>query len=84
MTIKNLYKIIRPDGGVTISTTKPDGDYIPYLRLIADEGKAMTNGTISAPVIDVPEGDQNLWAEIEDEDADMTPEEIAEMIAEVL
>ena len=84
MTVKNLYKIIRPDGGVTISTTKPDGDYIPYLRLIADDGKAMTNGTISAPVIDVPEGDQELWTEIEDGDADMTPEEIAEMIQEVL
>ena len=84
MTVKNLYKIIRADGGVTISTTKPDGDYIPYLRLVADEGKAMTNGTISAPVIDVPEGDQNLWTEIDDEDADMTAEEIAEMIQEVL
>lgn len=84
MTIKNLYKIIRPDGGVTISTTKPDGDYIPYLRLVADEGKAMTNGTLSCPVIDVPEGDQGLWTEIEDGEAEMTPEEIAEAIAEVL
>ena len=28
MTIKNLYKIIRPDGGVTISTAQPDGDYV--------------------------------------------------------
>lgn len=84
MTIKNLYKIIRADGGVTISTTKPDGDYIPYLRLIADDGKAMTNGILSCPAIDVPEGDQGHWTEIEDEDADMTPEEIAEMIQEVL
>ena len=84
MTIKNLYKIIRPDGGVTISTAQPDGDYVPYLRLIADDGKVMTNGTIKAPVVDVPDGDQGLWAEIDDEDAEMTAEEIVEVLEGVM
>lgn len=84
MTVKNLYEIIRPDGGVTISTTQPDGQYTPYLRLIADEGKVLTNGTLSCPAIDVPVGDESLWTEIDDADADMTPDEIAEAIAEVL
>ena len=80
MTIKNLYKIIRPDGGVTISTAQPDGDYVPYLRLIADEGKVLTNGTVKAPVVDVPDGDQGRWTEIDDEDAEMTAEEIVEVL----
>ena len=84
MTIKNLYKIIRPDGGVTISTAQPDGDYVPYLRLIADDGKVLTNGTIKAPVVDVPDGDQGLWQEVDDEDAEMTAEEVMEMIGEVM
>lgn len=84
MTIKNLYKIIRADGGVTISTAQPDGDYVPYLRLIADDGKVMTNGTIKAPVVDVPDGDQGLWAEIDDEDAEMTAEEIVEVLEGVM
>lgn len=84
MTIKNLYKIIRPDGGVTISTAQPDGDYVPYLRLIADEGKVMTNGTVKAPVVDVPDGDQGLWTEVDDEDQEMTAEEVMEMIGEVM
>lgn len=84
MTIKNLYKIIRPDGGVTISTAQPDGDYVPYLRLIADEGKTMSNGIISAPVIDVPEGDQGHWTEIDDEDQELTAEEIVEVLEGVM
>ena len=84
MTIKNLYKIIRADGGVTISTAQPDGDYVPYLRLIADDGKVMTNGTIKAPVVDVPDGDQGLWQEVDDEDQEMTAEEVMEMIGEVM
>ena len=83
MIIKSLYKIIRPDGGVTISTAQPDGDYVPYLRLIADEGKVLTNGVVKAPVVDVPDGDQGLWQEIDDEDQEMTAEEVMEMIGEV-
>lgn len=84
MIIKSLYKIIRPDGGVTISTAQPDGDYVPYLRLIADEGKVLTNGVVKAPVVDVPDGDQGLWQEIDDEDQEMTAEEVMEMIGEVM
>ena len=84
MTIKSLYKIIRPDGGVTISTAQPDSDYVPYLRLIADEGKVLTNGVVKAPVVDVPDGDQGLWQEVDDEDQEMTAEEVMEMIGEVM
>ena len=84
MTIKNLYKIIRPDGGVTISTAQPDGAYVPYLRLIAADGKVLTNGVVKAPVVDVPDGDQGLWTEIDDEDAEMTAEEIVEVLEGVM
>lgn len=84
MTIKNLYKIIRADGGVTISTAQPDGPYVPYLRLIADDGKILTNGVVKAPVVDVPDGDQGLWTEVDDEDQEMTAEEVMEMIGEVM
>ena len=84
MTIKQLYEIIRPDGGVTISTAEPDGPYVPYLRLIADEGKILTNGTVQVPAVDVPFGDQGLWTEIDDEDEEMTAEEIAAAIEEVI
>jgi len=79
-----LYKIIRPDGGTTITTRQPDGDYVPYWRLIADEGKAMTNGTLTTPAVDVPDGDEAIWVEIEDPEGDVTPEELFEMMEGVL
>ena len=84
MTKNPLYKIIRPDGGTTITTKQPDGDYIPYWRIIADEGKAVTNGKLTAAVIDVPDGDDAIWKEIDDPSADLTPDELYDMIQEVL
>ena len=57
-----LYRYTRPDGGITTSPTKPDaGDYRLKYRLIADEGKALTDGTIVTGCVDVesPEG----WTE---------------------
>lgn len=38
-----LYKYKRADGGVTISPVKPDGEYNEMVRLVADEGKVLTN-----------------------------------------
>lgn len=38
-----LYRYNRADGGVTISPVKPDGEYTEMVRLVADEGKVLTN-----------------------------------------
>ena len=55
MKRKNLYKYERDGGGYTISTEKPpEGkDFWRRYRLIAEEGKAITNGEIITQVIDV-------------------------------
>ena len=45
-TIK-LYKYTRPDGGVTVSPVKPDTAYTEMVRLVADEGKALTTDGIN-------------------------------------
>ena len=37
-----LYKYQRADGGTTISPVKPDCDYTEMYRIVADEGKALT------------------------------------------
>lgn len=42
MQTKTLYKYQRADGGTTISPVKPDCEYTEKVRLIADEGKALT------------------------------------------
>ena len=54
MKRKTLYRYLREDGGYTISPVKPEGTaYTKRYRLIADEGKAITNGEIITEVIDV-------------------------------
>jgi hypothetical protein len=42
MQIIKLYKYERADGGVTVSPVKPDCEYTEMVRLVADEGKALT------------------------------------------
>lgn len=42
MQIINLYKYTRPDGGVTVSPVRPEGEHEPMYRLVADEGMALT------------------------------------------
>ena len=55
MTRKMLYLIEREDGGCTVSTTMPESGkgYKVRWRLIADEGKGITDGDRIVRVIDV-------------------------------
>ena len=53
MKIVKLYKYFRADGGVTVSSNKPDIEYSEMFRLIADEDKVLTNGTYTTACIDV-------------------------------
>ncbi len=63
MEIKPLYRFLREDGGVTESPEKPDGaEYITRYRLIASEGKLLTDGTTETYCIDVDSADG--WSEI--------------------
>ena len=59
-----LYRYYRPDGGVTVSTAKPDTDYTELYRLVADEGMTLTNGETCAISIDTDS--PSSWTEIED------------------
>lgn len=42
MKIIKLYRYIREDGGVTVSTNVPDCEYTEKYRLVADEEKMLT------------------------------------------
>lgn len=60
-----LYRYTRSNGGVTVSPVQPDG--APYdlrYRLIADEGKALTDGTNVTSCTDTD--DPTRWTEIDD------------------
>lgn len=60
----NLYRFIRPDGGVTVSTVKPDGDYTELYRLVADDGYILTDGEKFTSCTDTDNPD--AWYEVED------------------
>lgn len=60
----SLYRYTRPDGGVTVSTGKPDGDYTELFRIVADEGYTLTDGTNCTFCTDTD--DPLLWSEVED------------------
>lgn len=48
-----LYKYERADGGVTVSPVKPDCEYTEKYRLVADEGKVITNDVNFYSCVDV-------------------------------
>lgn len=65
MLIKELYKTHRPDGGVDVSPIQPDGDYELLYRVIADEGKLVTdNGEDLYYCVDVEATEG--WYEVND------------------
>ncbi len=58
-----LYRYTRPDGGISVSPIKPNVEYTEMVRLIADEGKALTDGTNTTMCIDVSSAEG--WTEID-------------------
>ena len=58
-----LYRYTRTDGGMTNSHVKPDCDYTVRYRLIAYDGKTLTNGTNTTYCVDVDSVDG--WTEID-------------------
>ena len=59
-----LYRYNRPDGGVTVSTVKPNADYTELYRLVADEGMSLTNDETTTACIDTYNPVE--WSEILD------------------
>ena len=63
MQIITLYRYTRPDGGISVSPIKPNVKYTEMVRLIADEGKALTDGTNTTTCTDVSSAEG--WTEID-------------------
>lgn len=80
MIRKMLYKSERKGGGYTVSLIKPEGSYQVRWRLIAEEGRAITNGETTVTVIDViHRSDCEAWTDCELPD-ELKPIEIDEGI----
>lgn len=53
MEIRTLYRVNHSEGKVSVTPQKPtDGEYTETYRLIADEGKMLTDGTDTFDCID--------------------------------
>lgn len=63
MDIKTLYRYEREGGGVTVSLNRPSVPYTTSYRLIADEGKVLTDGKRVVSCIDTDTLYQ--WTEID-------------------
>ena len=63
MNIITLYKYKRRGGGITVSPTKPSVKHTEMYRLVADEGKILTNGETFTICVDT--NDVDSWTEID-------------------
>ena len=63
MEVITLYRYEREPNKITVSTEKPNVEYTEMYRLIADEGKILTNGEIETYCIDVHSTEG--WTEID-------------------
>lgn len=66
MIKKDLYRYIGRNGIITSLVHLEDAKYYPMYRLIADEGKMLTDGELIVKSIDIFAEDLNKWTEIED------------------
>lgn len=65
MQITPMYRYTRPDGGASVSPIKPDVEYTSMCRIVADEGKLVTQDGVNVyPCVDADSSDG--WYEVED------------------
>ena len=65
MIKKDLYRYTGRNGIITSLVHLEDAKYYPMYRLIADEGKVLTNGELKVKSIDIFAEDLSKWAEID-------------------
>jgi hypothetical protein len=64
MKIIPLYRIKRPDGGVTDTPIKPDGKYTERVRLVAGKGKLITKDGVNFYTVK-DENSADGWYEVD-------------------
>ena len=67
MIKKDLYRYTGRNGSITSLVHLDDAKYYPMYRLIAEDGKALTNGEQIVKSIDIFAEDLGKWTEIDEE-----------------
>lgn len=66
MIKKDLYRYIGRNGIITSLVHLEDAKFYPMYRLIADEGKVLTDGELTVKSIDIFAEDLGKWTEIDE------------------
>lgn len=66
MIKKDLYRYTGRNGIITSLVHLEDAKYYPMYRLIADEGKVLTDGELTVKSIDIFAEDLSKWTEIDE------------------
>ena len=66
MIKKDLYRYTGRNGIITSLVHLEDAKFFPMYRLIADEGKVLTNGEVTLKSIDIFAEDLDKWTEIDE------------------
>lgn len=59
-----LYHYLGTNGTITSPVHLEDVYYIRKLKLIADENKCLTNGSLYKNFVIIPESEEELWVEV--------------------
>lgn len=66
MIKKDLYRYVGRNGIITSLVHLEDAKYYPMYRLIADEGKVLTDGELIVKSIDIFAEDLSKWTEMDE------------------
>lgn len=66
MIKKDLYRYTGRNGIITSLVHLEDAKYYPMYRLIADEGKVLTDGELIVKSIDIFAEDLSKWTEMDE------------------
>ena len=66
MIKKDLYRYTGRNGIITSLVHLDDAKFYPMYRLIADEGKILTDGELKVKSIDIFAEDLGKWTEIDE------------------
>lgn len=66
MIKKNLYRYTGRNGIITSLVHLEDAKFYPMYRLIADEGKILTDGELKVKAIDIFAEDLGKWTEVDE------------------
>ena len=66
MVKKNLYRYVGRNGIITSLVHLEDAHFYPMFRLIADNNKVLTDGSIYTKSIDIFAEDLDKWIDVDD------------------